>query len=198
MTVHYQLGLPDDQRANAARLYDEAFGAKLSRAVTNQTQRLALLASALVNDHAFCALLNGEVIGLAGFHTAEGNLTGGLTYRDLLSQLGLLRGNRAALILSLYERSPKPGELLMDGIAVRHDMRGRGIGTALLDALTTYAIQQTYQTIRLDVIDTNPGARRLYDRYGFQAVATARFEYLRGLIGFGAVTTMEFRPANRT
>lgn len=197
MTIYYQLGLPDDQRANAAQLYDEAFGAKLSRAIGNQSQRTALLTASLVNDYAFCALLDGSVVGLAGFQTAGGSLTGGINYRELVSHLGFLRANWAALILSLYERTPQPGELVMDGIAVRHDMRGRGIGTGLLDKLMTYAAQQDYQTVRLDVIDINPGARRLYDRYGFQAVKTERFEYLRWLVGFGAATTMELKVADR-
>jgi ribosomal protein S18 acetylase RimI-like enzyme len=105
----------------------------------------------------------------------------------------LVRGNWAALIFSLYERRPLPGRLLMDGIAVREGLRGRGIGTRLLQQLSDYAAQQGYESIRLDVIDINPGARRLYERYGFEAIKTERFEYLRWLIGFGGATTMELK-----
>jgi ribosomal protein S18 acetylase RimI-like enzyme len=193
MTIHYTLGLPEDQRTQAARLYDEAFGPKLSRAVSDQGRREALLAASLVNEYAFCALLEGQLVGLAGFQTADGSLTGGITYRALLEHLGLVRGNWAALIFSLYERRPLPGRLLMDGIAVREGLRGRGIGTRLLQQLSDYAAQQGYESIRLDVIDINPGARRLYERYGFEAIKTERFEYLRWLIGFGGATTMELK-----
>ena len=90
----------------------------------------------------------------------------------------------------LYERKPKEGQLLMDGIAVRQDARGRGIGTRLLDEFKAYGREHGYANIRLDVIDTNPGARRLYERLGFVATKTEHFEYLRWFLGFGASTTM--------
>ncbi|MEU4501564.1 GNAT family N-acetyltransferase [Streptomyces sp. NPDC024089] len=47
--------------------------------------------------------------------------------------------------------------------------------------------------IRLDVIDVNPRARALYERHGFTAARTEHTPYLRGLMGFSAVTTM-YRP----
>ena len=53
-----------------------------------------------------------------------------------------------------------------------------------------YAKENDYEKIRLDVIDTNPDARRLYERLGFVAERTNNFEGLRPVLGFGASTTM--------
>ena len=50
--------------------------------------------------------------------------------------------------------------------------------------------------VRLDVIDTNHGAQRLYERSGFVPLRIEKFPYLRWLLGFGASTTMEFRIAD--
>lgn len=191
--IEYSLGLPEDQRTNAAELYDEAFGPKLRRAVGDTQQRIALLSASFVNPYAFCAHVDGQLVGLAGFQTSQGRLTGGITFGELVSLLGPARGAWAALIFSLYERRPLPGQLVMDGIAVRQDMRGHGIGTRLLDELARYAERQGYRSIRLDVIDINPDARRLYERYGFEPVKTEQFAYLRWLVGFGAATTMELK-----
>lgn len=121
-----------------------------------------------------------------------GSLTSGMTYRLLLTHLGFIRGNWAAVIFSLYERTPLPGELVIDGLAVRSDVRGQGVGTKLLEAIVQYAAQKAFPTIRLDVIDINDGARRLYERFGFVATGTEYFEYLRWLLGFGGSTTMKF------
>ncbi|MEV5688969.1 hypothetical protein AB0L68_38320 [Streptomyces sp. NPDC052164] len=44
------------------------------------------------------------------------------------------------------------------------------------------------------MIDTSPRARALYERRGFTAVRTEHTPYLRGLLGFGAVTPVH-RPA---
>ena len=86
----------------------------------------------------------------------------------------------------------------MDGIAVHKDYRGLGIGSQLLNGVVNHAREHGFATVRLDVIETNPGAKRLYERSGFIPVRTERFPYLRWLLGFGAATTMEFRIADAT
>ena len=67
-----------------------------------------------------------------------------MTYRTLIQCLGLMRGNWAALVFSLYERSLKPQELLMDGIVVDAEMRGKGIGTMLLNEVSAFADSNGY------------------------------------------------------
>ncbi len=188
--VHIQFGVPVQLRDAAAVLYDEAFGPKLALAIPDTARRQRLLSAALDLPFAVVALAGDELVGLAGFHNAEGSLTGGMTAGGLLRLLGFLGGARAVVVLSLYERQPEEGELLMDGIAVRSDQRGRGIGTMLLGALKQYAREEGYAQIRLDVIDTNTAARRLYEREGFVETDHEGFEYLRGVLGFGGSTTM--------
>jgi ribosomal protein S18 acetylase RimI-like enzyme len=100
---------------------------------------------------------------------------------------------RAVTILALFQRALRPDQLLMDGISVSPEARGGGIGTKLLDRIKHFAEEEGYRTVRLDVIDTNQAARRLYERQGFVATATSRFGYLRWLLGFSAATTLEYR-----
>ena len=90
----------------------------------------------------------------------------------------------------MYERQLAPDQLMMDGIVVDPQMRGNGIGTRLLSEITTFATSDEHATIRLDVIDTNPAARRLYERNGFVPTKTEHFGYLRWLLGFGASTKL--------
>ena len=159
-------------------------------AVPSRQARIELLARSFSLPFACAALCDDQLVGLAGFCSAEGSLTGGIDYRRLISHLGILRGSWAALVFRLYARRLASDELLMDGIAVRADMRGRGIGSRLLAELTSLACREGYRAIRLDVIDTNAGARRVYERNGFVATKTERFDYLRWLLGFGPSTTM--------
>lgn len=191
-SIRYQLGVPESLRVEAVRLYDEAFGRKFSVAVPNPQKRRAMLAESFLLAYAVAAISKGSLVGLAGFHTKRGALTSGMSAELLLERLGTLGGLWAAIIFSIYARQPQDAELLMDGIAVRYDMRGRGIGTHLLNDLKHYARENGYRTIRLDVIDTNPAARRLYERQGFVPTHTERFGYLRWFLGFGASTTMIF------
>jgi ribosomal protein S18 acetylase RimI-like enzyme len=44
--------------------------------------------------------------------------------------------------------------------------------------------------VRLDVINTNPKAKKLYENIGYKSIKTANFPYLERLLGFSGVTTM--------
>jgi len=201
MGVSVKRGIPDELRDRTALLYDLAFGEKLGLAIPNAGERFKLLSKTMQLQYAIGAYadqqsaqhMGQQLVGLAGFSTSDGSLTGGVDYQGLLSEMGWLKGNRAAAVLSLYERKANPGELLMDGIVVDPDYRGKGIGSQLFAHLIEYGRAEHYATIRLDVVDSNPGARRLYERLGFSEEKTERFEFLRGILGFGASTTMIYR-----
>ncbi len=192
--ITYQLGLPDPLRMEAARLYDEAFRQKLSPIIPDTARRVKFLADNCNPHRAWVALDDGKpqgekLAGLAGFHADGQGFIGG-EVRSILAQLGWLRGAWALGWFALLERKPVPGELLMDGISVATSMRGQGIGGTLLDRLTEYAVAQGLTHLRLDVVDTNPGAKRLYERKGFVATKTESAPFLRPIMGFGASTTM--------
>lgn len=73
--VTIQKGFPPEQRLAAARLYDAAFGAKLSIAIPEEALRLEVLREAFNPDFCFIALSGSELIGIAGFKTGVGALT---------------------------------------------------------------------------------------------------------------------------
>jgi ribosomal protein S18 acetylase RimI-like enzyme len=58
------------------------------------------------------------------------------------------------------------------GIEVLADSRGRGVGTALLPHALD-ACRGKFEEVYLAVIPVNAGARRLYERHGFQVYGTA-------------------------
>ncbi|WP_018693151.1 GNAT family N-acetyltransferase [Algicola sagamiensis] len=192
MNINYVTGTPEVHREEAAALYNESFGDKFAVAIPCKEKRLKLISESLSLDFSIAAILDGELVGLAGYHTKKGSLTQGFTFDRLLEHLGFWSSIRAALIFSLYERKQKEAELLMDGISVSKQMRGKGIGTELLHQLKGLAREKGYQEIRLDVIDTNPKARQLYERLGFVPKHTSHFGFLRFLLGFSSATTMIF------
>ncbi|MEU1018450.1 GNAT family N-acetyltransferase [Streptomyces sp. NPDC005898] len=190
--VTVRRGIPEGAERRAAELYWDAFGRKLGPALNPPDKAVPFLAAHLNADRAVCAILDGQLVGLAGYQLGGRALTGG-SAAAVLRTYGHLRGLRRLVLLALFERHPAPGQLVMDGIAVDPDIRGRGVGSLLIEEVAAVAAEQGCRKIRLDVIDTNPRARALYERRGFTAVRTEHTPWLLGLMGFGAVTTMH-RP----
>jgi len=186
MTV--QLGLPEDLRAQAAALYWQAFGAKLGRVMGPDARALRYLDRVIRADHAIVALDGGQLLGLVGFKTPQAAFAGG-GFADMWAIYGPGAIWRTGL-LHLLERDVDNARFLMDGLCVDQAARGRGVGTALLEAIAIEARRRGYGAVRLDVIDTNPRARALYERQGFVAVKTAGLGVMRHVFGFASATTM--------
>jgi ribosomal protein S18 acetylase RimI-like enzyme len=184
-------GFPVDQRAVAASLFWQAFSDKLGKVLAPEDKALALICRLLSPDYAISAISNdGRLLGMAGFKTADGALVGG-GLADMTAVYGMAGGLWRGLLLDLLEREPEPDQLLMDGIFVSAEARGLGIGTVLLNAICETAATRGYTKVRLDVIDTNPRARALYERFGFMATKTEGTGPLKYMFGFSAATRME-------
>jgi len=70
----------------------------------------------------------------------------------------------------------RPDELYLGLIELQAHCRGRGIGTALIEALKRAASRQGIP-LTLHVLKTNKPARRLYERLNFEIMAEEEFRY---------------------
>lgn len=190
MSVEIKKGWNDSHKQSLAILYEEAFGQKFQRAISSKEKRVSVLAQCFVPSYSFVALINDRPVGIAGFSDGKGSLTGGMGADGLIKELGLIRGLWSCVVFSLFERKPADGELVMDGIVVDGNARGQGVGSMLLDQIVRYADEEGYSSVRLDVIDSNPRAKKLYESKGFVESQTDSFPYLQWLIGFSGSTTM--------
>lgn len=190
-SIEYRIGLHEKHLVRAAELYEEAFRQKFFPVIKSREKTVEILVDSIVPEYAIAAFEKNRLIGIAGFHGREGYFTGGGSTLEIIRRLGLLRGLWTILILGIiYERKPGPGELLMDGIAVDARVRGKGIGTGILSKLFEYGLDEGYSKVKLDVIDINDKAKRLYESLGFKATQTHNHPYLKKFIGFSSSTTM--------
>jgi len=68
-------------------------------------------------------------------------------------------------------------EIHINNIAIVPELRGRGIGTALLQRVIEEARRLGARRATLEVRASNEGARKLYERLGFYVAATRRNYY---------------------
>lgn len=183
-------GIPETDRPLAAALYWQAFGPKLGRIMGPDAKALTFVSRVMRPDHALCAHgRDGTLLGVAGFKTVNGALVHG-TSEDLRAVYGIWGGSWRSMVLGALERDSENARFLMDGIFVTATARGQGIGTALLDAISTEARSRGYAEVRLDVVDTNPRARALYERLGFRPVKDISIRPLHRVFGFTTATAM--------
>jgi GNAT superfamily N-acetyltransferase len=71
---------------------------------------------------------------------------------------------------------------LLDLLYVRPAARGRGLGTDLLRAAAAHVRDAGAGTLALEVLESNAGARRLYDRLGFRTVERVLAASVDGLV----------------
>ena len=185
-----QPGFQDAHRAEVARLFWEAFEGKLGFAMGPRHKALAFIEPNLQRAFAFSALdAGGNLLGVAGIKTAKGGLlTGDLP--ELSAVYGWWGGLWRGLVLEQFERPLNEDTLLMDGIFVRAEARGTGVGSALLKSVLWTAEMNGYSAVRLDVIDTNTRARALYERWGFEPAGKITTGAFAPIFGFRSATTM--------
>ena len=135
---------------------------------------------------------DNELLGISGFQLGNTSLTD-IKFRTFVVKYGIIKGTFKYIILAvLFNRKPdKKSQLLMDGIAVKEGNRGRGIGKQLFIELEKFSIQSKMTSIKLDVIDENPKAKKLYESIGFVPIKYSKTPiFIYKLIGVSGVTTM--------
>lgn len=192
MALTIDLGFSDDERCRVAALYWHAFRRKLRPAFASESRGLAIVAASLRADRVLVARDGGAVVGMCGYRRdGVGAVTP--TWRTLRAELSWPAAARAALLLGVLARGDVGGVLVLDGICVDDAQRGRGVGTALLDAAASLARAEGLSAVRLSVVDTNPRAEALYRRRGFSPVGSASLGSLSVVYGFDRYTIMERR-----
>ncbi len=187
LTLHSEL--PAGFEDQAAALYWEAFSGKLGK-LLGPDERGQRFFAATVNPKAVIAATgpDGQLLGIAA-HQASGKGFCDAGVSALFRHYGLGAIWRL-LPLAMLERNAPKDTLQMDGICVAKSARGMGVGSALFDALFTLARVKGLTKVTLDVIDTNPRARALYERLGFVATGVETTGPLRPLLGFDSATKM--------
>ena len=170
MAVAITSGLLPAHHYDAARLYWQAFGQKLGKVMGPEARGVGFFEATINPDAVISAVENEQLLGIAAFKLGQNGFSqGGAGAFMRHYRLGALW--RLPLLMFL-ERLAPPDTLQMDGICVDASGRGKGIGTALLEAIIDVAKQQGLKKITLDVIDSNPRAKALYERVGFKAIGT--------------------------
>jgi GNAT superfamily N-acetyltransferase len=187
--IEIRLGLPELYRHRAAELYYEAFQQELESIMGSQRHGMAILEKSFDAEFAIVALHRHQLVGVLGLEY-DGHCFVDFRASTFAVEFGWLHGLFKFVHFLPFTRRQRKGELGIDSLVVHPLMRGKEIGTRLLETVFAFARTKGFDLVSLEVVDTNPEARRLYERMGFAPIKTRRYAYLRRTMGFPAATTM--------
>jgi GNAT superfamily N-acetyltransferase len=186
-SVNISVGLPPDSTAKIAAMYFDIFSRKLG-AVLGRRAAVAMIADHINADRIIVAIDGEEIVGIAGLKY-NGNGFFAPDRSGFLKHYGPLVGRIRASLWASVQTNPRPHQLLLDGLGVQAELRSRGIGTTLLVAVNRRARELDKTEVILEVVDTNPRAKALYERSGYQTVLTTHRWSFR-LAGFSSAHLM--------
>ncbi|AME09089.1 MULTISPECIES: GNAT family N-acetyltransferase [Gemella] len=113
-------------------------------------------------SHKYCTVYeeNGEILGFSfGYHYNKLDEMRDFWFNDAGKRFDL----QPETIIFDYDEL-LPNEYYLDTLYVFSDSRGKGVGNKLL----TQFVKENYSLKSLNVAQSNHGARRLYESYGFK------------------------------
>jgi ribosomal protein S18 acetylase RimI-like enzyme len=186
-SVNISIDLPPASSEKIAAMYFDIFSRKLG-AVLGRRAAVAMIAGHISADRIIVALDGDEIVGIAGL-SYDGTGFFAPDSHSFLKLYGPLVGRVRARLWASVQTNPRPHQLLLDGLGVKADLRGRGIGTSLLEAVDRRARELDKTEVILEVVDTNPRAKALYERLGYRTVLTTR-RWMFRIAGFSAAYLM--------
>lgn len=183
MQITYLKHLPEAHRLDGARLYFDALKEKIEPIYGSQSKAWDLFCDSLELDRCLVAMAEDRVVGILGIQSADGGFLNPAP-GQMVATYGLFPALMRMLAMVILHHETGETEYYVDGVAVAPSLRGKGVGSALFARLEEMAVEKGMEILSLEVVDTNPKARKLYELLGFSVVRESGVWPFHLLFGF--------------
>jgi ribosomal protein S18 acetylase RimI-like enzyme len=184
-------GIAPAQRGQAGLILWEGFKEKFRSIFGSGEKFVQVVETGIQPERIVTACVNGHLAGVAGL-----SYSGKSSVVPDRETVQCLYGSLKALyrypmiVFALHNPHKDMDGLYLETIAVDPALRGHGIGSRLLEEVERIACENGLKSVTLDVVDTNPGAIRLYARCGYRNVKYQNLFFMKPLMGFSGVYEM--------
>lgn len=175
--------MPKEFEEQAALLFYNSLIEKFAPILNSQEKALEVLKSSFISDMCIVAIHENKLVGLVGMQTTKQGFIEP-DFKAMQKVYGFWGAWIRLAKLALLHHKAKGDELYIDGIVVADEMRGRGVGSKLFEQVVEHAKKENLEYITLEVIDTNPKAKALYERLGFKVQSSRSLFPYNKLLGF--------------
>jgi ribosomal protein S18 acetylase RimI-like enzyme len=185
-----QIELTDSFKNKFADIYFQAFGRKITALIRPESKAREIIINSLNYDMALYALDERKnLLGFLGFQTGYKAFIR-YSYHNFREYFNPVSAFLKWIILKLSVPGLQKTEIRIDSIAVDGSLRGKGVGTALIEHFFNFAKINNYKKIYLEVVDTNPEAKKLYRNLGFNTKKRVNYYFFARRAGFSAEDIM--------
>lgn len=186
--------LSEKQKEQVCRLIYQGFYKKLSNYwifEKNIDKGADVLKGCINYENGIYAIEDDNVVGFIGVQYRK-NKFREFNSKTLRPYYGVFGSMWRGIVNKLENKSEslKNNEMYIDLIVVDANSRGKGIASLLIDNITRFSIENDFDKILLDVVDTNEGAIKLYEKLGYKTMKTMDFKGFTDFMGYRKVMYM--------
>jgi len=169
------VGIPEERREATVEVFWAGFRGKMHRVMGDDDRAKQFFGAALTDEGTVIAVdrRSGDVLGLMA-STDRQHKAMADEWECGKAAYGALQAFWRLSLLSVLQHKTRSGELYIEFLAVAPEARGRGVGGVLLEYARQLAGVRGLDRVTLDVVDSNPRAKALYERSGFTTYSMCR------------------------
>jgi ribosomal protein S18 acetylase RimI-like enzyme len=176
MPIQIQQKIQKIQRKDIAKIFYESFKEKIGQLFKDQEKAIKLFSKLIRENQIIVALEDGNPVGFVGLHYQKKHFMR-FSFTEITRIYGLETIRATLYFLTNLLDDIQPNQLHLEVIAVDKKQRSKGIGTKLLLSTIEFAKQESFSQVRLEVINTNPKAKKLYEKIGFIKIKDRKIPY---------------------
>jgi len=184
----------ESQKDEILEIIYNAFKKKISNLELkpkSKEQGIRIIRKSANYDQGLYLIYKSKIIGGVGMNFRDKRFYY-FVWKVLKEEFGFFGALWRSIVQKFSVDKLKDTDLYIGSIAVAEDYRGKGFGTLLLNAVNDFARKNGFETIILDVVDTNPRAYELYKRFGFKIIKKRKFGFITRSAGFYFTYKMKY------
>jgi len=180
--IHQKTKLLASEKKEISFLILSSLHEKLLPVLGKKEKALSLLQQSYSQQNCFFVTTEKSIVAFLAFKTKKGGFINP-SFSDFFTVYGVY-GFIKAIVLGMINYHPQEKELYLEAIAVDKNLRGKGIGSQLIQHFFKYAEKNDYKTVSLEVVDTNTKAFSLYKNLGFYVEKKSSLGILKYIFHF--------------
>ncbi len=178
-----------EQLEQALEIFYYSFEQKIRPLIHPKEKAIRLYSLAINQNRVYYALKNKKAVGIIGLQYDNMDFIS-YGFDIIRKHFSFFRSLYLYLMLNIMKMRLEEDTIRVDSIAVADQYRGEGIGTMLINKAIKIAKDRGYKEMILEVVNTNPRAKKLYESMGFRQKKHMKFYFLTRSFGFSSAYVM--------